>query len=58
MEHLKLAKDELHGQLETEKKMSQGKSWQLEKYEREKKEREEREKACLLSESFSSKYKV
>ena len=34
LEHVKLLKSELYYKLETEKKISQGKSWQLEKYEK------------------------
>ena len=41
LEHLKSVKDELCHKLETVKKISQAKSWQLEKYEQERKEKKE-----------------
>ena len=49
LEHLKSVKDELHSKLETVKKISQAKSWQLEKYEQERKERKERDISELKS---------
>ena len=49
LENLKSVKDELCRKLETVKKISQAKSWQLEKYEQ---ERKEKEKAPAISESL------
>ena len=52
VEHLESVKNELRSKLETEKNISRGKSWQLEKYEQEKKEREEKEQASAISGSI------
>ena len=49
LERLKSVKDELHSKLETVKKISQAKSWQLEKYEQERRERKEKDISELKS---------